>query len=105
MAITNSASTTISPVGSATGQAAKVAPSQSTAGTFGFVAGWILLIVILTFVNRTRIGHVLIYYSLLLIILLILVTEYTQIAPLLLNIETVGQFNQETAPTAAGGTF
>ncbi len=68
--------------------------------TYTFVLGWILLITILTLANKSRIGHVLIYYSLLLIILLILVTEYAQIAPILSSIETVGQLNQTTTDTA-----
>ncbi len=67
--------------------------------TFQFLAGWLLLIVILSLINKSRVGHVLIYYSLLLIILLILVTEYAQIAPLLSNIQSIGAFN-----AASGGT-
>lgn len=65
--------------------------------SYQFVAGWILLFVILTFVNKTRIGHVIIYYSLLLIILLILVTEYQQIVPILNSIQTIGMFNTKKA--------
>lgn len=61
--------------------------------SYQFIAGWILLFVILTFVNKTRLGHVAIYYSLLLMILLILVTEYQQIVPILNSISTIGQFN------------
>jgi hypothetical protein len=68
--------------------------------TFQFVAGWILLITILVFANKSRLGHVIIYYSLLLIILLILVSEYQQIVPLLNAIQTVGEFN-----TANPGNF
>jgi hypothetical protein len=94
-------SVTSTQIGSATGQAAAPAPG-STASTFQFIAGWLLLIVILTFINKSRVGHVIIYYSLLLIILLILVTEYTQLAPLLQGIQTIGELDQQ--PTT-GGTF
>lgn len=65
------------------------------ASTFRFIVGWILLITILTFVNTTRLGHVIIYYALLLMILFILVTEYAQIVPYLNAIQTIGQFNSK----------
>lgn len=69
-------------------------PATVQGSTYAFLAGWVLLIVILMFVNRSRLGHVIIYYSLLLIILFILVTEYQQIAPLIGGIETIGQLKQ-----------
>jgi hypothetical protein len=69
---------------------------DNEAVTFQFVAGWILLIVLLTAAAQTRIGYVIIYYSLILMILLILVTEYQQIVPLL-NFETIGQLNAKNA--------
>lgn len=68
---------------------------QTQTNTFNFVMGWILLITILVFANKSRLGHVIIYYSLLLIILLILVTEYAQLAPLLTSIETVGELQAQ----------
>jgi hypothetical protein len=52
---------------------------------FAQVAGFMLLIVMLTFANRTKIGHVIIYYSLLLMILTIVVTEAPAYAALLGN--------------------
>lgn len=63
------------------------------ASTFTFIAGWILLLALLVFANKTRLGHVILYYALLLIILFILLTEYQQLAPLL-NVGTIGQLNQ-----------
>lgn len=78
------------------GTAASVPSSDKEEPTYKFVAGWILLIVLLTFAAKTRVGYVIIYYSLMLIILLILVTEYQQIAPLL-NVQTIGMFNSNTA--------
>lgn len=83
----------------------QTAPTGEMA-TFQFVAGWILLIVILIGANKTRVGHVILYYSLLLIILFILVTEYAQITPLLYSIQTVGDFSSAMSPpTVSGGTF
>jgi hypothetical protein len=67
--------------------------------TFNFIAGWILLITILVFASKSRIGYVIIYYSLLLMILFILLTEYQQISPLLDSIQTVGQFNSTQEKT------
>jgi len=58
--------------------------------TYTFIVGWILLLILLLLANRTRIGHVLIYYSLLLMILLILVAEYKQFVPFF-NFQTIGE--------------
>ena len=74
-----------------------VAPVQNTSSdtelpTFQFVASWLVLLTILIFVSKSRVGYVIIYYSLLLMILLILVTEYQQIVPYF-NVQTIGQFN------------
>jgi hypothetical protein len=70
--------------------------------TFKFVAGWILLITILMFANRTRLGHVIIYYTLILMILLILVTEYAQIAPMISGIQTIGQLTNKISNATSG---
>ncbi len=66
--------------------------------TYKFVASWILIIVILSLANRSRIGHVIIYYTLLLVILFILVTEYRQLAPLLIP-QTIGELQQQSDKT------
>jgi ABC-type transport system involved in cytochrome bd biosynthesis fused ATPase/permease subunit len=63
--------------------------------TFTFIAGWILLILILVLANQSRLGHVIIYYSLLLMILFILVTEYQQLTPFFSGFETIGQLQQQ----------
>lgn len=68
-------------------------PTPSTdveLATFRFVAGWVLLIILLTFANRTRLGHVILYYGLALMILFVIVTEYQRIIPYL-NFQTPGQ--------------
>lgn len=56
--------------------------------TYQFVAGWIVLIVVLMFINKTRVGHVLIYYGLMMLILTVLVLEYKVLAPLVGGIQT-----------------
>ncbi len=71
--------------------------------TYKFVASWILIIVILSLANRSRIGHVIIYYTLLLVILFILVTEYRQLAPLLIP-QTIAELQQQSdKPISATG--
>lgn len=65
----------------------------SEQASFQFVASWVVFLAILIAANKTRVGHVVIYYSLLMMILFILVVEYTQIAPFL-NPPTLGQLQQ-----------
>ncbi len=60
---------------------------------FLFLLGWSLMIVLLMLINKTRLGHVMIYYGLLLLIFFVLVTEYQQFTPLLKSITSVGEFN------------
>ena len=62
-------------------------------GVFNWLVGWFLILLVLILFNKTRLGHVLIYYSLMLIILLILVTQYQTIVPYLSSISTIGQLN------------
>lgn len=59
--------------------------------TYRAVASWVVFLAIMILANKTRLGHVAIYYGLLLLILLLLVVEYKQIAPLL-NPPTIAQF-------------
>ena len=77
-----------------TATAPAVTNTDPELATYQFIAGWILFIIILVFANKSRFGHVIIYYSLVLIILLILLIEYTTVTPLLNSIQTIGQFNQ-----------
>jgi hypothetical protein len=65
--------------------------------TYRFVASWILIFTLLVFANKSRIGHVIIYYTLLLAILFILVTEFRQIAPFLIP-TTVGELQNSDKP-------
>jgi hypothetical protein len=93
-----------------TGTPPPAGPPSVETQTYQFIAGWVLLFIILVFINKSRVGHVLIYYSLLLMILLVIVTEYAQIAPLLSSVQSISQFDASLAlgtPTggaATGGT-
>jgi hypothetical protein len=69
--------------------------------TFTFVVSWFLWLVGLSVFNTTRIGHVLLYYSLLLMILFVLVTEYKQLQPYIIGITNVGTL-LKTPPTTTG---
>jgi hypothetical protein len=71
--------------------------TDSTSSVFNFMVGWGLMIALLTFINKTRLGHVLIYYSLILFILFVLVTQYKKLAPLLINLPTIQQEQGGTA--------
>lgn len=44
--------------------------------TYKWLLAWFIAIILLTLVNKTRIGHVFIYYWLGLLILFLLVTQY-----------------------------
>lgn len=68
------------------------APTDVNSATYVFIASWLLLILLLTLLTRSRVGYVIAYYALLLMILVILVTEYKQIAPLLSPM-TIGELD------------
>lgn len=70
---------------------------ESTNSVFKFVVGWGLMIVLLTLINKTKLGHVVIYYSLLTFIIFILVTQYQKFVPLLNNLPTIQQEQGGTA--------
>lgn len=64
--------------------------------TFMFVLSWASIILILMLANKTKLGHVAIYYSLVLIILFLLATQYQTLAPIFSGVETIGQLNSST---------
>jgi|SRR5581483_655251 hypothetical protein len=70
-------------------------PTDVSGKTYAFIASWLVLILLLTLISRTRVGYVIVYYSLLLMILVVLVTEYKQIAPLLTPM-TIGELDAQT---------
>ena len=47
----------------------------SAAVAFAWITAWTVMLILLFALNRTRIGHVLIYYALVLMIVLLLVTN------------------------------
>lgn len=74
-------------------------PQQQNQSVFMFVVSWMFFIFILTLINRSRIGHVIIYYSLLLLILFIVASEYANLTPFLGGIQTVGQLDNKLNAT------
>lgn len=56
-----------------------MSPELHTA-TFKWIVGWMLALVLLAVLNQTRLGHVMIYYSLILMIVLVTVIEAPAIA-------------------------
>jgi hypothetical protein len=75
---------------------------QQSNNLFVFGVGWLFLIFILTLINKSRLGHVILYYSLMLMILTIVASEYQNISPFLGGIQTVSQLNAKN--TAQGAT-
>lgn len=67
--------------------------ANTEALTYRFVASWLVFFVVMLALSRTRVGYVAMYYGLILLILLIVVTEYRQIAPFL-NPPTIGELNK-----------
>lgn len=70
-----------------TGQGQEKQPSATTA--FQWLLAWGVFLAILAILNRTRIGHLVIYYVLLLAVLFVLVTQYAWIQAALAPIATM----------------
>lgn len=51
--------------------------------TYQVIVGWILALLLIKLITKSRLGYVIVYYILLLSIILIVVVEYNQITPLL----------------------
>jgi hypothetical protein len=86
------------------------AGTQASAGTastpdlnntmFVFLLSWMLWLVLLSALKSTRVGYVLLYYSLLLMILYVLVTYFATLGPLLSGITNIGSVSvPSTTPT------
>src|SRR6202163_421378 len=61
--------------------------------TFMFLVSWGLWLAMLSVFAKTRLGYVLLYYSLLLMILFVLVSEYKQLMPYINGILSIRDFN------------
>ena len=72
--------------------------------TFTFLVSWALWLIMLSVFNTTRLGHVLLYYSLCLMILFVLVTEYKQLGPYITGITNVGALEARVAAPVVAGT-
>ena len=65
-----------------------VAQTSNDATTYAWVAGWITFIAILAIMAQTETGHNIIYYGLVLIILVLVLTQYQRIVNLLAPVGT-----------------
>lgn len=63
-------------------------PSTAAPKTYQWVVAWVVLIILLALANQTDIGHTVIYYALVLVLVLLLVTQYQFIASSLAPIGT-----------------
>jgi predicted aspartyl protease len=59
------------------------AATTTTDNTFAWLLAWSVMIVMLVLINKTRLGHVIIYYALWLMLAFLIVTQYQAIANLL----------------------
>ncbi len=61
------------------------APANESGGayTFRWLLGWGVILALLSFANRTRFGHTLIYYTLVLMLVFLIVTQYAFFARVL----------------------
>lgn len=62
-------------------------PSVTTA--FQWLLAWAVFLAIMAILNRTRIGHAAIYYTLLLCVLFLVVTQYAWLSAALLPFKTL----------------
>lgn len=75
--------------------------------TFKWLLAWSMFLLILMLANRTRVGHVTIYYLLVLAALLLLVTQFQWLAKVLTPISSLTlspSIPTPTAPTPAPGS-
>lgn len=66
--------------------------------TFSWLLGWLLFIILLVLLSRTTLGHMLVYYGLLLVLIFLLVTQYKFIAA------TLGQVGKPESNLPPGAT-
>ena len=59
--------------------------------TYQWLLSWVVMIAVLMLLNKTRIGHVFLYYSFALMILLLLVLEYPFISGALLGVSPLSK--------------
>lgn len=53
--------------------------AQGSASMWSWIVGWSIMLVVMWGINKTRIGHTIIYYSLCMMILFTLLTQYQQV--------------------------
>ena len=74
--------------GFGTAQNMPVVQTTNDATTYNWIAGWVLFIAILAVLAQSDTGHNIIYYSLLLIIVVLMVTQYQRIVTVLAPVGT-----------------
>ncbi|MBF6613880.1 MAG: hypothetical protein IVW55_12200 [Chloroflexi bacterium] len=58
--------------------------------TFQWMLAWVVLLVLLAALNRTRLGHAALYYALLLMLLFLLVTQFAWFKGVLAPFRSLG---------------
>jgi len=65
------------------------AGGSSTFSSFQWIVAWLVLLILLALLNRTKFGHVLIYYSLVVMLIFLLVTNYKWFAGVMAPFRTL----------------
>ena len=68
-------------------------PVNDTVAMYKWIIAWIFIVLIFMLMNRTKLGHVLVYYSLLLLLAFTLVTQYQWVNDLLSPLFPQNQHN------------
>jgi hypothetical protein len=70
---------------------------------FVFMVSWFVWLALLTAFSKTRVGYVFLYYSLLLMILFVILTEVNQLSPYINSISSISSFNAKHPNTPVVG--
>lgn len=81
MAVTTSAITSVDAFSvSSTGTSTPAPASTGADDSYKWLLSWGIILLLLTLANKTRLGHVVIYYALWLMLLFLIVTQYRYIS-------------------------
>ncbi len=61
--------------------------AQIEQNSYLYIVAYALLLGLCMLINQSRVGHVLLYYTLLIMILFVVVTEYSRLAPLFIPLD------------------
>lgn len=79
--------------------------AQTKDPTFSWLLGWLLFIILLVLLSRNTLGHMIVYYGLLLVLIFLLVTQYKFIAATLGEVGIPESNLPPGATHGASGTF